>query len=224
MSCKGIFVNSNWTRDSIIRDYNIDPRKVYVVGVGVSLPVKSLLKRNYDNHNIIFIGREWVHKGGPLLLGAFSLIRNKFPDATLTIIGCNPIIREKNVKILGVLDKKIDSERKIIEDALSGAGVLCVPSIFEAYGICFLESQLYGIPPITFEGEGRSDSIKNGETGILLKERTSEAISNAITDLFSNPDKASKMGQAGNDFVKNNLTWDHVAERVLNVIKENAKE
>lgn len=218
-SCHAIFVNSHWTKDSIANDYNIDADKINVVGVGVSLPLHSLPKRKAKSHNIIFIGRHWDHKGGPMLVEALSLVRKKFDDATLTVIGCNPRVKNENVKVLGVLDKKNEAEQEMIERALAEAGVLCVPSIFEAYGICFLEAQLYGVPPITFAGEGRADAIKDGQTGILLEERSSRAVSEAIIDLFSDPDKAERMGRAGHEYVTNNLTWNHVAARVLKVIE-----
>lgn len=218
-SCEGIFVNSHWTKDSIANDYNIDADKINVVGVGVSLPMHSLARRKTKSHNIIFIGRHWVHKGGPMLVEALSMVRKKFDDATLTVIGCNPRVKDENVKVLGTLDKKNEAEKKMIEQALADAGVLCVPSIFEAYGICFLEAQLYGVPPITFTGEGRSDAIKDGQTGILLEERSAEALSEAIIDLFSHPEKAERMGRAGHEYVTNNLTWSHVAARILKVIE-----
>ena len=217
-SCEAVFVNSNWAKSSIVDDYNINPRRVHVVGVGVSLPMKPLPSHRHESHEILFIGRDWVHKGGPMLVEALALVRKKFKDATLTVIGCKPHIKDENVQVLGTLDKKVESQRQRIETALGSAGVLCVPSIFEAYGICFLEAQLYGIVPITFAGEGRGDAIKDGQTGILLQERTPRALSEAIIDLFSNPEKARKMGQAGHEYVINNLTWDHVAGRVLSVI------
>ena len=154
-----------------------------------------------------------------MLVEALSLVRKKFKDATLTVIGCSPGIEDENVQVLGTLDKKVVSEMETIEKALANAAVLCVPSIFEAYGICFLEAQLYGVPPITFVGEGREDAIKDGVTGILLEERTAEALSEAIIDLFSHPEKAREMGRAGHEYVTNNLTWNHVGERVLSVIE-----
>ena len=218
-SCEAIFVNSHWTKNSIANDYGIDADKINVVGVGVSLPVQPLPERKAESHNIIFIGRHWDHKGGPMLVEALSLVRKKFKDATLTVIGCSPGIKDENVQVLGRLDKKIVSEMETIEKALANAGVLCVPSRFEAFGICFLEAQLYGVPPITFAGEGREDAIKDGRTGILLKDRTAEALSEAIIDMFAHPDKAWKIGRAGHDFVTNNLTWDHVAGRIFSVIE-----
>jgi len=123
-SGEGVFVNSNWTRDSIVRDYSIDPDKVSVVGAGVSLPINALPEHRSGSHNILFIGRDWVRKGGPLLVEALSLVRRKYEDATLTVIGSNPRVKDANVEVLGVLDKKVASQRGVIEKALSKAGAL----------------------------------------------------------------------------------------------------
>jgi len=219
-SCSAIFVNSNWTRDSIVNDYGIDASRVHVVGAGVSLPPKPLPEAKRESHNILFIGRDWTRKGGDILLDAFSLVRQRFNDATLTIIGCRPAVRDDNVRVLGRLNKGVEYERRLIENALADAQVFCVPSRFEPYGISFLEAQLYRVPPITFAGEGRDDAIKDSLTGILLQERTPQALSEAIIGLFSDPEKTKKMGQAGHQFVTRNLTWDHVASRILTVIEK----
>ena len=218
-SCDGIFVNSHWTKSSVVDYYNISADKVYVVGVGVSLPLIALPEKKAQLHGILFIGRDWARKGGPMLLEALSLVRREFKDATLTVIGCHPRVRDRHVRVLGRLNKKVESERQTIEKALADSAVLCVPSIFDPYGICFLEAQLYGVPPITFAGEGRRDAIRDGETGILLEERTPDALSEAIIELFSDPEKAAKMGRAGHEYVTKNLTWDHVAGRVLSVME-----
>jgi len=75
------------------------------------------------------------------------------------------------------------------------------------------------VPPVTFIGEGREEAVKDGKTGILLRERTPQALSKAIIGLFSDPERARKMGRAGYDYVTKNLTWDHISERVLSVIE-----
>ena len=219
-SCNAIFVNSNWAKNSIVSDYYIDSSKIHVVGAGISLPLNTIPKKPTQLHNILFIGRDWTRKGGDILLDAFSLVRQRFNDATLTIIGCRPAVRDDNVRVLGRLNKGVEYEKRLIENALADAQVFCVPSRFEPYGISFLEAQLYGVPPVTFAGEGRDDAIKDGLTGILLQDRTPQALSEAIIGLFSDPEKTKKMGQAGHQFVTRNLTWDHVASRILTVIEK----
>jgi glycosyltransferase involved in cell wall biosynthesis len=221
-NCKAIFVSCHWVKDSIVQDYSVTPQKVHVVGEGASVSSKSnsvYCKRL--RHNIIFIGRDWHRKGGPLLLDAFFKIKKEIRDATLTIVGCTPRVIDSSIKVLGPLDKTNEEENRIFQEALSNASVLCVPSIFEPFGIVFLEAQLYKIPVVTFWGQGRMDAIIDGETGILVKDRNSDALSESLLELLTNPQKADRMGNAGYDFVLQNFTWDRVAHKILSVMSNN---
>jgi glycosyltransferase involved in cell wall biosynthesis len=83
-----------------------------------------------------------------------------------------------------------------------------------------LEAQYCGVIPITFAGEGRSEAMKDGVTGVLVKERNSEALSEIILELFDNPDKIRKMSMAGYTYAKNNFSWDHVADKIIKVIEK----
>jgi glycosyltransferase involved in cell wall biosynthesis len=219
-SCSGIFVNSGWVKNSIIKDYGQNADKVHVAGVGASINFSRCDGEPANRHNILFIGRDWNRKGGPVLLEAFKLIRQEIEDASLTIIGCMPNINHPGVSVLGPLNKTRESDRLILEKAFSKAAVFCVPSLYEPFGICFLEAQLYGIVPVTFTGEGRGEAIKDGVTGLLVRERNSKALRDAIVKLFRNPYAAHEMGLAGHEYVTKNFTWDHVAEKVLKAVNE----
>ena len=107
-----------------------------------------------------------------------------------------------------------------MDEAYLNATILCVPSLFDPFGMCWLEAQYCGVIPITFTGEGRSEAIKDGVTGILVKERSSEALSEIILDLFDNPGRIRKMSMTAYTFAKNNFSWDHVADKIINVIKK----
>jgi glycosyltransferase involved in cell wall biosynthesis len=218
-NCNGIFVNSRWVKESIVRDYLLPQEKIHIVGVGASMHFDINNVSMKEKCNILFVGIDWDRKGGEMLLEAFYSVRKKIKDVTLTIIGNSPAISDSNVKVLGKLDKTVPSHMHNIQDAFCKASLLCVPSLFEPFGICFLEAQLFKVPPVTFEGEGRRDAIIDGVTGVLVKERTSEALSEAILGLLNNPEKIRKMGEAGREFVKKNYTWGHIANRILTVIQ-----
>ena len=219
-NCKGIFVNSTWTKKSIVNDYGQSEQKVHFVGAGASIDFQQDLKNEPSKPNILFVGRDWVRKNGDLLLEAFKLVKKEIPNATLTIIGNGPAdINGDDIKMLGCLAKDNPAEKNQYEQAFYDATVLCVPSEFEPFGICFLEAQVYGVVPVTFEGEGRSDSVKDGITGILVRERTAKALSNALVELLANPEKRKQMGKAGQEYVRNNFTWDKIGEKVLQVMQ-----
>lgn len=219
-TCQAIFVNSNWAKQSIMDDYGIAAERIGVVGVGASVSPDTYIDAEKKDSNILFLGRDWHRKGGPTLLEAFRLVKQKVKSANLTIVGCSPKIDDKAVSVLGQLDKNHKSQRRLLMQALSRAAVLCVPSLFEPYGICFLEAHLFGIPPVTFRGQGRGEAIKNGVTGILVDSYSTTALSEALLELLLDPDKASRMGRAGREFARANFTWERVAEKILNIIQQ----
>ena len=218
-SCEMIFTDSNWARRSVIEDYGMSAEKVSVCGVGTSM-VPCFNRAASDRYNILFVGRDWKRKGGSILMKAFKQTKRHIKEATLTIIGCEPDISDPDVNVLGYLNKEVASDYRTIMNAFGQASVFCVPSMFEPFGICFLEAQLCGIPVITFDGEGRIDAIEDGVGGVLVKEKTASALSDALIRLLINKPLALEMGAAGHDYVMNNYTWDHVAERILNKIEE----
>jgi glycosyltransferase involved in cell wall biosynthesis len=217
-SCEGIFVDSEWAKGSIVNDYGIASEKVCVSGVGASIRPNSN-EHIREKFNILFVGRDWKRKGGDILVKAFGEVRKHIKDATLTIIGCAPAVSDPNIKVLGRLNKESVSDYRAIRQAFCRASVFCVPSLFEPFGICFLESQLYGVPVVTFRGQGRADAVTDGVTGMLIKDRSPEALSHALIKLLVDTELARQMGSAGRDFVMNNYTWDHVAKRILNRIE-----
>jgi glycosyltransferase involved in cell wall biosynthesis len=220
VDCDGIFVESNWVKESICDDYGIDAAKIHVTGVGASLDMHVPIEEKRHNHNILFVGRDWNRKGGPLLLQAFEAVKREYPQAVLTIIGCRPGVSMEGVKVLGHLDKTDENQARIIEKAYSSATILCVPSVFDPFGIVFIESQFKGVVPVTFFGEGRAEAIKDGITGALVRERTADAIASVIVSLLGDAERVRQMSLEGQKLIRQHFTWDKVARRIVDVMED----
>ncbi len=222
-TCDGIFVTSNWVKNSVCSDYDLPPTRVHVIGAGASLPAMATRGHNVHHRdplrpNILFVGRDWYRKGGQLLLQAFEVVKQRFPKCTLTVIGCKPRIEDKNVHVLGPLNKKRTADLQRILTAYTNATVLCVPSLFEPFGMIWLEAQLYGVVPVTFLGQGRAEAIRDGETGILVKERDSISLAEALLEILSDKTRLHAMSIAAREFALGNFTWDRVAEKIISII------
>ena len=50
--------------------------------------------------------------------------------------------------------------------------------------------------------------ISHDETGLLVPSENPKKIANAVNELLSNHEKAEKLVINGNNFVKDNMTWD----------------
>jgi len=217
-NCVAIFVASQWVKDSIVREYGIEPGRVHITGLGGALSGEVDIANKRHTFNILFMGRDWRLKGGPMAVEAFRIVRRHEPRAQLTIIGCEPAPACPNVRIVGRLDKMDPVQRSRMTDAFRDATILCVPPRFDVYGFCYLEAQYHGVVPVTFAGQGRSESIRDGITGLLVKDRTAEALAEAILKLLRDHDMTRRMSLAGYEFVREQCTWERVAKTIVQVI------
>jgi starch synthase len=109
---------------------------------------------------------------------------------------------------------------------------LC-PSIYEPLGIVNLEAMALDLPVVATRTGGIPEVVQHGETGILVDieqhddgtgkpihpEKFVNDLSNAITQMFSDLDKAKVMGLAGRKRVEENFTWEKIAAQTLEVYK-----
>jgi glycosyltransferase involved in cell wall biosynthesis len=217
-SYEKIFVLCDWTRKSVVNDYGCSPEKVITVGAGANMSPLEPAENKYGSHQILFVGYDWVNKGGPLLLEAFRIIKQKFPDASLNIVGCRPKISEDGVRVFGRLSKNKFSEMNELEKLYKIANCFCIMSEVDAFPNVLLEAQITQTPVVALDRGSRSEAVENGVTGILVKQSSAADVGAAIARIFSDRTTAQQMGHAGKKFVLERFTWPKVVEKILSHI------
>src|SRR5262249_16780525 len=109
-----IFTMSKPAATSLRTFYGVPDERITVVGGGVnfdSLP-QRLLPANGHGPVILFVGREYLRKGGDVLLAAFKLVRERIPEARLRIMGTSEPSGEPGVEVCGLV-----RDRRKIDDA-----------------------------------------------------------------------------------------------------------
>ena len=71
---------------------------------------------------------------------------------------------------------------------------------------------LVGVPVISTNVGGTPEIIRHGQTGLLVEPDDADALAAAIERLDHDSALARQLGQAGRAYVRQNLTWDRVAE------------
>lgn len=214
-SCVAVFVPTEWAKQSVVQDLGQSPDKVIVVGEGASMDPVAPAPGKYQSKNILFVGYEWENKGGPLLLEAFRRVREELPEASLTVIGCRPAIREAGVEVVGRLRKNVPREYARFTAAFARANCFCLLSELDAYGIVLLEAQLSGTPIVALDRGSRREVVQPGRTGLLVQEATPAAVAAAILSILTDPPAAEHMGATGHEYVSARFTWPAVADRIL---------
>lgn len=215
-----IFTFGNLVAHSLINQYQIPKKKVLTVYAGSNVGYNKnphLNPEKYHSKNILFVGVEWERKGGPILLKVFKLVLAKFPEASLTIVGCSPKnINLPNCNIVG----KIPVEQ--VYKYYNSANVFCLPTMREPFGIVFVEAMSYGLPIVTNNIGSIPDLIQNGYNGYLIDNNITD-YTNAICTLFENPLQAKKMGENAFQLAQSKLQWKLVGESIKKSIDTTIK-
>jgi glycosyltransferase involved in cell wall biosynthesis len=102
-------------------------------------------------------------------------------------------------------------------DIYRAADISVLPSLMEATSITGLESMASALPLVGTRVGGIPDLIDEGETGLLVPPRDSQAMAKAIGDLLADADARRRMGRAGRAKVERSFTWDVIARRTLSI-------
>lgn len=209
------FTMSTNISKSMMEQYSCKPDKIICVYVGTNLKNTNeiLQNKNYENKNILFVGRNWIRKGGPELIEAFKLVLEKHPDATLTIVGCSPNIKISNCFVLG----SISNEE--LKKIFLKASIFCLPTKIEPFGIVLIEAMAYKIPVVTSYGGARSDFILDGENGYLVDPNNIKQLANALIELIENSKKCKIFGEKGYQIFCERYTWEKVGIKFNQYIK-----
>ncbi|HTV04329.1 MAG TPA: glycosyltransferase [Acidobacteriaceae bacterium] len=175
--------------------------KLWVHPIGIDVDYFRPAATRSREPLILFVGRLVEVKGCAYLLRAMKQIEAQIPDAQLVIIGDGPLHPQLQAQAAATL-RRCTFTGALTSDAvrhwMRRAAVVAVPSdAREGFCLVACEAQAMEIPVVGFSGRGLSESIANGESGLLVPQGYSGALAHAILTLLRNQTLAASMGVAG---------------------------
>lgn len=198
------------TRRSLIQDYGVPPERVTTTGAGVNLEELPELTGTTAAPTILFIGNDFVRKGGLVLLEAFRAVRAAVPGVRLQLVGTDPRIQQADgVEVLGRI-----YDRGTIERLYRQASVFALPSYFDPFPLVLLEAMAFGLPTVSTSSCGIPEIVEDGRTGTLVPTGDAAALATALIATLTDPVTARHQGLAGRSRVERLYTWDAVVDRM----------
>jgi glycosyltransferase involved in cell wall biosynthesis len=221
-AARHVFAKTDSLREALIEDYGCEPERVIWVGSGSNIMVHSLDGKRYDGRAALFVGIDFERKGGPALLRAWSMVRERLPDAELWVVG--PKSRPAAAEQPGVRWHGFVSDRRQLADLYKRATLFVLPSLFEPLGSVLLEARGHGLPCIGTDRGSFRESIDDGVDGLLVPPGEPEPLADALVSLLGDPERAAFMGRRGHAQVLTEHTWERVADRMAPYIEKAATE
>ncbi len=214
-----IFTTADYVAESFRREYDLPPEKVVAVKSGLGRINPARPEKDFDSGYMLFVAkRNFVNKGGRLLLDAFEIVRRSRPDARLVVIGnakdptqAADLHRMQHTP--GIEFHDHDTPR--YQELVAGAALYVGPAPDEPWGIIYLESLAVGTPIAGLDRNAFPQFAGGGKYGFVAEEATAAAVADTLLDALSDPTRLAAMGEAGREHVLSEYTWDKVAERIV---------
>jgi phosphatidylinositol alpha-1,6-mannosyltransferase len=179
---------------------------------------------------IVCVSRLVPRKGQDMLIQALPSIRQRVPGAALVIVGGGPYLDKlrRLAHGFGVADDVVFTEGVPAEELSAHhamADVFAMPCRtrgsgldVEGLGIVYLEASATGVPVVAGRSGGAPESVRDGETGLVVDGWDVGAIAAAVGDLLADPQRAAAMGAAGRQWVVENWQWRTKARRLSELL------
>jgi len=193
-------------------------------GVGPDVPVVG------------FVGRLCPGKGVETLLEAAALLRPRWPDFRLFVLGDGPGVNDyvtslqrlaarlglgSNVHFFGYVDHAAA--------ACVAFDVQVVCSQAEPFGLVTVEAMAQGVPVTVTNSGGSPEIVRDGVEGFLVEPGDPDALARRLDCLLDSPGLRREMGRRGRESVRRHFTLDHMLDATealymkvlgLSVVKE----
>nr|WP_321378902.1 glycosyltransferase family 4 protein [uncultured Bacteroides sp.] len=149
-------------------------------------------------HQVIAVGRYVPQKGFDLLINAWNIVAQKYPEWTLRIYGdgMRKELEEQiySLKIFNscILEHSVSN----IADKYCESSIFVLSSRYEGFGMVISEAMACGVPAVSFACPcGPKDIIKDGVDGLLVKKGNIQELADKICYLIKHDSIRKEMGK-----------------------------
>ncbi len=184
-----------------------------------------------DRPVVVCISRLVPRKGQDMLIRALPEIRRRAGSAALVIVGGGPyaeqlrgLARECGVESDVVFTGAVPNAE--LPGHYAMADVFAMPCRtrgagldVEGLGIVFLEASATGVAVVAGDSGGAPETVRDGETGLVVDGRSPFAIAEAVGALLADPPTARRMGEAGRRWIGQEWNWDTHTARLADFLR-----
>jgi len=226
---------------------DVDPARIHAIYNGIDLAEYQKTENTtalceygveLDRPYVLFVGRITRQKGVTHLVDA---IRYMPPETQVVLCAGAPDTPEIATELREKVERarqdhphivwieKMVTRKETIQ-LYSHARVFCCPSVYEPFGIINLEAMACRAPVVASATGGIKEVVVDGETGYQVPfeqdpvtsfprdpEKFARDLGGRITELFNDPEKCRRYGDAGRRRVEETFSWTAIAHQTIDL-------
>ena len=229
-SVDGFIFNSDATRRAVEALCGAKVRGVVAHPSGarfiVDIKQHQIVQRAHEGSlQLLFVGNVISRKGLHTLIEALGNIKEECWQ--LKIVGKLDIDPEYTQRINSMVEERSIEDKvqflgRISNEKLKGmlydSHALVMPSLYEGFGIVYLEAMSFGVIPIGTTAGGAREIIFSGQDGYLVPVEDPLALADRLQNLINDRNKVAAMGVAAWYKFKKYPTWEKTGELIRNYL------
>ncbi|MCE5333050.1 MAG: glycosyltransferase family 4 protein [Desulfobacteraceae bacterium] len=171
--------------------------------------------------NILFLGRLDPRNGFALMTQAFGLIKAKYPNVRLIIVGDGPLGTYYRRLVPEHLQDDVHLVGPVLKERnryYASCDVFCSPVATASFGMTLLEAMSSGKPIVATDNTGYRELLGRKE-GFLTPPHNARAFADAVLRLLTDPALGEEMGKNGRQKALG-FSWDLVTESITRFYEE----
>ncbi|MBI5507606.1 MAG: glycogen synthase [Deltaproteobacteria bacterium] len=226
-----IIAVSKHAREDILRHFAVVPERVRVIHNGIDLEIYK--KAGGDQTRkafgirgdyVLFVGRVSRQKGMSHLIDAMRRV-----DPGITCVCCtsapDTVELEEETKARVAAEPRVTWINSMLREdqyveLYSNALCFCCPSVYEPFGIINLEAMACETPVVASAVGGILETVKDGETGILVEPGQAEKIADGINTFARDRELGRRYGKNGRKRVEEHFSWTSIAAQTMALYAE----
>lgn len=214
---------SRWAGDVLTGECGVPAARVAPIHVGLDLevwpyiPYEASATGGGNRPQILFVGGDFVRKGGDLLLSVWAERFRGRADLNLVTKEPPPNLPESGVRVYTDLTANDERLRRLYAES----AFLVLPTRADVSSWVALEGMATGRPVIATRMGGIPDIVRNGENGYLISPDDREMLAYRIESLLgaSAAERRRQMGEAGRRLVEAEFNAAVCVPRILGTLK-----
>lgn len=222
---KHIVAVSEFTKNSILKHFSTNPKKISVIHEGVTSRSKKVGKS--ENKTIInspyflYVGNAYPHKNLEALIHGFAFFHKLHPEVKLVLVGKQDIFwkwLEKEFEEIQIPKESVVfwgyATEEELDNLYQNATLYVFPSRHEGFGLPPLEAMARGVPVAASRATAIPEIL--GEAALYFEPDDIEAMVEAMEQALSDKKLRDKLKEKGRQQIKK-YSWKQMAEETKKI-------